>query len=164
MTLTDDRFDAAVAEIDARRADDAARAELWLAHHWPDDYERCVEIRGRHVCRRCLALYGTSFAVAIVLLAGVPLWPESLDLWIIWGLCIPATVDFVGEQTGMIRYSARRQLITTMMLGPALGAGIAHELRDSWSWEFWGPVLVFCTLWFGAALEGRRRSAETGTV
>ena len=88
-------------------------------------------------------------------MAGAPPWPEALDLWLIWGLCIPATLEFMAEQLHIIEHSARRQTIATLMLAPAFGRGMAHELDDSWSWEFWGPVLVFCTVWFIAALVGR---------
>ncbi len=151
------RFDAALAAIEAREAERSASRAMWHAHHWPEEYDRCVRVAGRPVCRRCLALYPTSIAVAVAGVAGVAFWPASLDLWFIWLLCVPATLDFVFEQAGVWRYSSHRQLITTLVLAPALGRGMAHELDDRWSWEFWGPVLVFCTIWFFAALEGRRR-------
>ena len=158
----DDRFDAALAEIEARRSDERARAGLWLSHHPLEEYDRCTVIAGRHVCRRCLLLYSTSLMVAALTLAGVTVFPAAAELWLIWGLCIPATIDFVGEQVGWFRYSARRQMIVTLALGPALGVGFAHELDDRWSWEFWGPVLIFCTIWFFAALIGRHHSATMG--
>lgn len=157
MSLLDDRIDTALAEIEQRQAEERARAGLWLAHHPPGEYERCIVIGGRQVCRRCVTLYSTSLVVAGILLAGVELWPAHLDTWVIWGLCLPATVDFVGDQLGWFRFSARRQVIVTLLLGPGLGAGFAHEIDDRWSWQFWGPVLMFCTLWFVAALAGRRR-------
>lgn len=159
MSVLDDPFDAALSEIEKRQAEERAHAGMWLSHHWPDEYERCTVIRGRHVCRRCLTLYGSSLLVASMVLAGVAVFPASVELWLIWGLCLPATVDFVGEQLGWFRYSARRQVAVTLVLGPALGVGFAHELVDRWSWEFWGPVLVFCTVWFVAALVGRARAA-----
>lgn len=159
----DAEFDRAVAAFNAREAEYRASKGMWLAHHWPDDYDRCVVVGGRQVCRRCLLLYPLALAVAVASLAGLPPWPPSLDLWFIWGLCLPATVDFVAEQTGLIRYSARRQTIATVLLAPALGRGFAHELDDSWSWEFWGPVLVFCTLWFLSTLAGRATMNATST-
>ena len=64
------------------------------------------------------------------------------------------------EQLGAIRYSARRQVITTALLAPALGRGMGHELADTWSWEFWGPVLTFCTIWFIATTVARQSSPE----
>ncbi len=155
------RFAAAVAVIDERRAAEAAAHEaarsFWRTHHHPDQYDRCTVIAGRRVCRRCVALYPLAFLFAGLTLVGWSLWPERLDLWFIWLACLPATVDFVAEQLELWRYSARRQVITTLLLAPALGRGIGHELRDSWSWEMWGPVLCFCTIWFLAALEGHRR-------
>jgi len=30
---------------------------LWLAHHQAHQRDRCVTVRGRHVCRRCSLLY-----------------------------------------------------------------------------------------------------------
>ena len=153
----DERFDAALAAIEARESERAASRAMWHAHHWPEDYDRCVMVAGRPLCRRCSTLYPTALGVAFAALAGAVLWPAHLDLWFIWLLSIPATVEFALEQLGVLRYSARRQVAVTLMLAPALGSGFAHELADSWSWEFWGPVIVFSTLWFFAALEGRRR-------
>lgn len=157
------RFDAVVAAAEQRQESRRADREMWHAHHWPDEYDRCVVIAGRHVCRRCLILYPAAIAVAVLSLAGVVLWPRSLDLWFIWGLCLPATADFVLEQLGVIRYSARRQIIATALLAPALGRGIGHELAQMWSWAFWGPVFTFCTIWFVAALAGRRRRERVGS-
>ena len=54
--------------------------------------------------------------------------------------------------------------MVTLALGPALGTGFAHELDDRWSWVFWGPVLVFCTVWFFAALIGRRRAGDVDAI
>jgi DNA-directed RNA polymerase subunit N (RpoN/RPB10) len=151
------RFDAVVGEIQKREKSKRSAREIWHAHHWPDEYDRCMVIAGRHICRRCLILYPAALAVAVLSLSGVTLWPRSLDLWFIWGLCLPASGDFVLEQLGVIRYSARRQVITTALLAPALGRGFGHELAQTWSWEFWGPVFTFCTVWFVAALIGWQR-------
>ncbi|MFQ5557203.1 MAG: hypothetical protein ACE5GB_06810 [Acidimicrobiales bacterium] len=155
-----DEFARAVASIEQRETERRARRQMWLAHHWPEDYDRCTIIAGRHVCRRCLALYPAALVVAGLALAGLAPWPGSLDLWFIWGLSLPASVEFVAEQTALIRYSARRQTIATLLLAPALGRGFAHELEQRWSTEFWGPVLVFCTVWFAASIMGRTRRAE----
>lgn len=160
----DERFASAVDEIHRRTADeqlaDNGRRHMWRTHHHPDQYDRCVTIAGRHVCRRCLVLYPIAALFAALTLAGWSLWPEALDLWFIWLPCIPVTIDFVGEQLGVFEYSARRQVVTTLLLAPAIGRGLGHELDDSFSWEMWGPVLCFCTIWFFAALEGHRRRAN----
>ena len=156
------RFDAALDAIAAREARRRAERALWHAHHWPDEYDRCVTVRGRPVCRRCLTLYPLALFTAVLSLAGVVLWPSALDLWLIWGLCLPATLDFVLEQLRVVTYSARRQVITTALLAPALGRGFGHELADRWTAEFWGPVFTFCTIWFVATTIGRMRRQGVG--
>lgn len=164
----DARFADAVARIDRRRAEEAAeherRRSFWRTHHHPDQYDRCAVIAGRRYCRRCLTLYPIALLFAGLTLAGWSPWPQHLDLWAIWLLCLPATADFVAEQLELRRYSARRQVVTTLLLAPALGRGLGHELQDSWSWEMWGPVLCFCTIWFFAALEGHRRRMGRTTL
>jgi hypothetical protein len=153
---SEDRFASAVASMEARESERNAGRAMWHAHHWPDEYDRCTMIGGRPVCRRCLTFYPLAVLVAIVSLLGPAPWPETYDLWFIWGLCAPATIDFVGEQLMVFRYSVRRQVVATTLMAPAFGQGLAHELDDSWSLEFWGPVLAFCTIWFVAALAGRK--------
>jgi len=132
---------------------------MWRTHHHHDQYDRCVLIRGRHVCRRCTTLYPISLSVAALYLVGVVLWPVEYDLWLIWGLCLPGTADFVLEQIGVIKYSARRQVWVTALIALALGRGFAFELESRWSWEFWGPVLVFGTTWFVSAVIANLRHA-----
>ena len=148
-------FERKVATIKAREEQHRAARGIWLSHHWPDEHDRCVIVAGRPVCRRCLALYPLALAVALASLGGLAPWPQSLDLWIIWALCVPATLDFASEQLELVAFSPRRQLVTTLLLAPAVGRGFAHELDDRWSPEFWGPVLVFCTIWFVITMAGR---------
>jgi hypothetical protein len=154
-------FDRKLETIEQRRMDQLAERAMWRTHHWPEEYDRCTTIAGRPVCRRCLTLYPAAIAVGIAFLLGWSLWPAAADPWLIWALCLPATADFVLEQTGTVDYSVRRQVLTTALLAPAVGRGLGYELTDSWSWEFWGPVLTFCTLWFVAATAGPLRHNET---
>ena len=144
-----------------REAEDQARAarkNLWLTHHWPGEYERCAVVGRRHVCRRCLVLYPIALAVAIASLGGLPPWPERLDVWFIWLLCVPATLDFLAEKLLTVPYSPRRQVVVTALVAVAFGRGLAHEIDDRWSGLFWGPVLVFGGIWFAAALFRAQRT------
>ncbi len=156
------RLTALIAEQRARRAgeDDAERARkaLWRTHHWPDEYHRCAVVGGRHVCRRCLVLYPIALTVMAVSLAGFQPWPERLDLWFIWLLCVPATLDFLAEKILGTPYSAGRQIVGTAMVALAFGRGLAIEIDDRWSWPFWGPVLAYCSIWFAAALHRAQRT------
>lgn len=156
------KLQALIAEQQERRVqeerDARAKRNLWFTHHWPDEYERCAVVGGRHVCRRCLVLYPIAIAVMIASLAGLPPWPERLDAWFIWLLCIPATLDFLAEKVLDARYDPRRQVAVTALVAVALGRGLAHEIDDRWSWLFWGPVLVFGGIWFVAAVMKAQRT------
>lgn len=150
-----DRVEAAFAEVAQRRAADAAHERawksLWLAHHWPHRYERCSVIGGRHACRRCLWFYSISFLTLAAAALGASPWPSSWDLTLVWALSIPATIEFIGGELRWWGYDPRRQIAVTSVLGLAVGRGFHAELTEPGSWVFWGPVLVFGTLWFAVA-------------
>lgn len=150
------------ADLAARQREEArqrrARRDLWLSHHWLDEYDRCAVVGGRHVCRRCLTLYPIALAVMALSFVGAAPWPGSADPVLIWALCIPATLEFLAEKLWSVAYSPRRQIAVTALVGLALGRGLAHEVDDRWSWLFWGPVLVFGTVWFVAAALSAQRS------
>lgn len=111
-----------------------------------------------HVCRRCLTLYPIAFVVLALSFAGLSPWPSALDSVMIWVLCIPATVEFVAEKLWGVLYNGRRQILVTALVALALGRGFAHELDERWSLDFWGPVAVFGTIWFLAAVYRARNN------
>jgi hypothetical protein len=151
-------FEARLAEMGRRNRDAQARKQMWLAHHWPADYhERCVRIGGRWVCRRCAALYPFGLLVAVISALGFAPWPESLDPWPIWLLSIPATVAYCAEAVGLIRYSVKVQVATTLVAAVGFGRALGYEFVDRWSTEFWGPIAVFGGIWFAATMIGLTR-------
>lgn len=115
---------------------------LWLSHHYPDQYERCVRIGHRHVCRRCLVLYPLAFAVMFLSLAGLT-WPGSLDGVLLVLLPLPAAAELIAEQVGFARYQPTRQVLLTIPLAVALGRGFAIYVEDPTSLLFWGVVLGY---------------------
>lgn len=115
--------------------------EIALSHHLPHEHDRCVVIAGRHVCRRCLVLYPLAFAVMFLALGGTT-WPERLDPALLLGLPIPVTVEFVGEKLGLLRYSARRQVLFTAIAAPALGTGLGQHILSPFPKWFLIMVLV----------------------
>jgi hypothetical protein len=128
---------------------------MWLAHHYPEDYDRCVRIGRSHVCRRCLALYPLTFVVLGLCLAIQP--GRAVELWALAILSLPAVVELVLEQLGVLRYSPRRQVAVTLSLAIGLGAGFAVYLDDQLDRTFWVIVLLYASICLGAVIVGRLR-------
>ncbi len=146
-------FDAGVRRLRAKEVEARGRRHLWHAHHWPADYDtHCVVIGSRPWCRRCLSLYPLGLLVAFLAAAGLPPWPASADPALIWLLCLPGTVAFVGEAVGAFAYRARWQTAATLVTAVAFGRGLGYELDQRWSPEFWQPVAVFGGIWFLASV------------
>lgn len=128
---------------------------MWLAHHYPEDYDRCVVIGRSHVCRRCLALYPLAFVVLGVALAVQP--GRAVAIGALALLSLPAVVELVLEQLGVIGYSPRRQVAVTLPLAVGLGAGFAAYLDDQLDPAFWGIVVLYTAICVVAVVVGRRR-------
>ena len=140
--------------------------ELVLAHHPPEAYERCVVIDGRHVCRRCSVLYPIAFTVLGLSLAGLH-WSAALDRLLLLSLPLPVVLEFVLEQLGVIRYSARRQVALTAIAALALGQGFARYLAHGRDGVFWAMVAVhtgICLTAFAVGNARRNRQAEAARV
>jgi hypothetical protein len=101
---------------------------LWLSHHWPHDFDRCIEVRGRMVCRRCAVLY--PLAVMSAALLAVAPWPDAVDPWLIWLLPLPSFAEFVAEHLGWIEHSPRRLVLTTVPLAVGCGRLYVRYLDD----------------------------------
>jgi len=114
---------------------------MWLAHHYPDEYDRCVVIGRSHVCRRCLVLYPLMIVV-MVLTSGLQLG-TTVDALVVIALPLPAVVEVVLELVGVLRYDARRQIALTVLLAIGLGRGFALYLQDHLSVLFWGVVVAY---------------------
>ena len=128
---------------------------MWLAHHYPEDYDRCVVIGRSHVCRRCVVLYPIAAVVMILTLGWAP--PSAVDVVLLVVLPLPALVELVLEQFDVLTYRPRRQVIVTIPLAVGLGRGFALYLDDHASLLFWGVVLVYSAIGAGAVLIGHRR-------
>jgi hypothetical protein len=136
--------------------DPRALTPLWISHHYPEQYDRCVNIGGRHVCRRCLVLYPLALVVMVFSLVGP--WPGSIDGVLLVLLPLPAVAEFVLEHIGRLRYQPWRQVLCTVPLAIALGRGFALYVKDPKSLLFWGVVVVYGGLCVAVALLGPRRA------
>jgi hypothetical protein len=137
---------------------------LWLAHHYPEDYDRCVRIRRTHVCRRCLVLYPLASVVLVLSFGASP--PAWVDVVALVVLPLPALVELVGEQLGRWRYRPTRQMAVTVPLAVGLGRGFARYLDDQADPLFWGVVVGYTTIalaalwWRWRHPGGRTRDAS----
>lgn len=135
---------------------------LWLSHHWPHDFDRCIEVRGRKVCRRCSVLYPVGILSAVVL-AHVATWPSSIDLWLVVLLPFPAFVEMVGEHAGWWRPSPSRLIAFAVVQGIGCGRLYVRYLHDHAD-----PVPFVVIFGYGFALiaavllSARRRSGAAG--
>ena len=131
----------------ARRRVEGWITPLWLAHHYPDGYDRCVRIGRSHVCRRCLVLYPLAVAVLLVGLAiGAPAASPldgMLTAVLLVALPIPAVIEWTLEHSGVVAYSPRRQVLVSVPLGLGLGAGFVRYLDNLTDPLFWGVVVVY---------------------
>ena len=115
---------------------------MWMAHHYPEDYDRCVLIGRSHICRRCLVLYPLAFAVLALAGAGVR-WPHPLDPWLLVLLPLPGVVEFVAEHRGWVGYHPVVQSLLTVPLAVALGVGFDRYLHHPGDLLFWGVVVAY---------------------
>jgi hypothetical protein len=140
----------------SRPTADESISPLWLAHHYPEDYDRCVTVGRTHVCRRCLALYPVAFVVMVLTLAGAR-WPTGWDALALVVLPLPSVVEFVLEHLGVIGYQPRRQVLLTFPLAVALGVGFGRYLRHPSDLLFWAVVVGYGSICLAAVLLGARR-------
>lgn len=115
---------------------------LALSHHHPEQYERCIQVGGRHICRRCLTLYPLALLVTVLSGAGL-IWPGRLDPVLLAVLPIPAVIDWWLEHLGRIGYNPHRQVLVTIPAALALGQGLARYLDNPTDPLFWGMVLFY---------------------
>ncbi len=145
----------------ARTRDIEEVTPLWLSHHWPDDYDRCVVVRGRHVCRRCSVLYPLAAAVLVASLAAG--WAaDGVGAWLFVLLPIPAVVELCLEQVDVVEHSPRRLVALTVPLAIGLGLGFARYLEAPGDLLFWGVVVGYTGVCLVAVAIGSRRRAAPG--
>jgi hypothetical protein len=130
---------------------------MWLSHHYPEDYDRCVAVGRSHVCRRCLVMYPVALATVVLASLGVR-WPRPLDPVLLVVLCLPALSQFVLEHIGRIRYSPLVEDAAMLPASVALGVGFSRYLKDHTDPLFWACIVGYGTICFVAVVIGARRA------
>ncbi|MCX7620076.1 MAG: hypothetical protein N2037_04425 [Acidimicrobiales bacterium] len=124
---------------------------LWLAHHFPDEYERCVRFGRTRVCRRCLVLYPLAFVIMVVGL-GSGFGTGPLGAGALVALPLPAVIEFLLEQLRVLRYNPLRQVAVTIPLAVGLGFGFARYLSHPADPVFWAVVATYAGVCASALL------------
>lgn len=132
-----------------------ADTPMWLSHHWPDGYDRCAVIRGRHVCRRCLVLYPVALVAGIAISVG-SWWSGQYDAWLLWLLPLPGVVEFVLDNLKLVRYSPVRQMVLSSFGAVAAGIGYVRYLDQATDPLVWSVVAVYTTVCVLAVVVGGR--------
>lgn len=134
---------------------------LWLSHHWAHDFDRCIQVRGRMVCRRCAVLYPVGLLTAAALaIAGTD--ASSVPAWLLWLLPLPAVVEWTGEHLGWLRPSPRRLVVVTGLLAVACGGLYVRYLDDHTDAAFLGVFGVYGAWCIAVAVVGARRRRASG--
>lgn len=106
---------------------------VWLSHHSVPEADRCIQVGGVHVCRRCLAMF-VGFVPAVALL--VSPWRDSLqagDVGLVLALTIAAGLEFAQVARGQMPYSARRVLALSPFAGMVLAWLGVTGVRDGFT-------------------------------
>jgi len=116
-------------------------AGLWLSHHHPERYDRCVRVGGVHVCRRCLLLWPLTYGlIALQILARSPA-AHPFDL-LLPLLLLPPVLEFLEVHLGYRTYSPQRTLLLTPVLALALGRLLYRSMVMPWDPTTWAVIIV----------------------
>ena len=103
---------------------------LWLSHHRPAHYHRCIRVGGARVCARCLGLYPILFALLALQMAMRLSHPLPLEGWWVMLLPVPALLDWARGRLAPSSGSNLSRLVTGALLGVALARSLfLHFLR-----------------------------------
>ena len=95
-------------------------------------------------------------ALAVLVAARGLNWSSTAEALALVVLPLPAVVEFVLEHRGAIRYSPGRQVVVTIPLAVALGAGFDRYLDRHTDPLFWSTVVAYTAVCLWSALAHGR--------
>jgi hypothetical protein len=123
--------------------------DFLLAHHRPEEYDRCYAVGGLHVCARCAGLYPALLLLLALQLTGV-VGAIRAEWAVLFLLPVPAVFSWARRRLTGAAGSNPVSTVTGALLGVALGRGIYLYLHDHGSVAFWaqaaGLVVVVLTV------------------
>ena len=115
------------------------RLAFLLAHHFPDEYDRCYRLGRVHICARCAGLYPALVATVVLALTG-PLATMRAEWAVLFALPLPAVVSWGRRRLYGASGSNPVATLTGALLGLALGRGLVRYLRDPHAPAFWAQL------------------------
>jgi uncharacterized membrane protein len=112
------------------------RLAFLLAHHYPEEYDRCYRVGRVHVCARCAGLYPALFATLGLALRG-QLATVRAEWAVLYLLPLPALFSWARRRLTGAPGSNPVATLTGVLLGIALGRGLFLYLRDPRAPAFW---------------------------
>ena len=132
--------------------------DFLLAHHRPEEYDRCYALGGLHVCARCAGLYPALLVMLALQLKGL-VGPLRAEWAVLFLLPVPAVFSWARRRLTGAAGSNPFATVTGALLGVALGRGLFLYLHDHGSVAFWaqaaGLVVVVLTVETLARLKKR---------
>jgi hypothetical protein len=129
---------------------------MLLAHHPEEQADRCLQLGGIHLCRRCTWLYPLTFVLMLLQLTPFS-FPSRWDAWLPL-LALPTILDFTGEQLGWLSYRPLRVVLGSLLLALPLGRGFGRYLLNPLDPWFWSLVIGGAVPTVGAYLWKSLRS------
>ena len=97
--------------------------DFFLAHHRPDEYDRCYAVGGLHLCARCVGLYPALALLLALQLTGV-VGAVRAEWAVLYLLPLPAIFSWARRRLTGAAGSNPVSTVTGALLGVALGRGI----------------------------------------
>jgi hypothetical protein len=123
--------------------------DFLLAHHRPEEYDRCYVVGSVHLCARCAGLYPALLLLLALQLTGL-VGPLRAEWAVLFLLPLPAIFSWARRRLTGAAGSNPVATVTGGLLGIALGRGLFLYLYDHWSVSFWaqaaGLVVVVLTV------------------
>jgi hypothetical protein len=132
--------------------------DFLLAHHRPDEYDRCYAVGAVHLCARCAGLYPALLLLLALQLTGL-VGSLRAEWAVLFLLPVPAVFSWARHRLTGAAGSNPIATVTGALLGVALGRGIFLYLHDHGSVAFWaqasGLVVAVLTVETLARLKKR---------
>lgn len=115
------------------------RLAFFLAHHHPDEYDRCYRLGPLRLCARCTGLYPAMIVMLVLQARGVIAAPRA-EWVLLYALPLPAVVSWTRRRLLGVTGSNPVTTLSGALLGVALGRGLFVYFADPRAPVFWAQI------------------------